>query len=236
MNKLHKSIRFTMNHTSPLKEHEDDSCDCPKQVSIPFLDVSCSIQDGKLVTDLYRKDTDRNMYLLPSSCHPPTCTKNIPYSLCLRIVRICSKTEDREKQFIKLKELMISRGYSELMINSAIERARNVPRHIALRKVVKTQESRRPVFALTYDPRLPPVQTIQAKHWRSMVGQDPYLHEVFSQPPLTAYKRQKNVRDHLVRAKVPGEPRPYPERARRGMKKMWKKLHCMPIYQRGKIP
>ena len=86
-----------MNHTSPLKEDEDDRCDCQKQFSIPFLDVSCSILDGKLETDLYRKDTDRNMYLLPSSCHPPTCTKNIPFSLCLKIVRICSKAEDREK-------------------------------------------------------------------------------------------------------------------------------------------
>ena len=108
MNNLHKSIRFTMNHTSLLKEHEDDRCDCPKQFSIPFLDVSCSIQDGKL--DLYRKDTDRNMYLLPSSCHPPTCTKNIPFSLCLRIVRICSTAEDREKQILNLKELIKNGG------------------------------------------------------------------------------------------------------------------------------
>ena len=234
MNKLHKSIIFTMNHTTPLKENEDDSCNCPQQVSIPFLDVSCSIKDGKLVTDLYRKDTDRNMYLLPSSCHPPTCTKNIPYSLCLRIVRICSKVEDREKQFIKLKELMKSRGYSEIMLNSAIERARNVPRHIALRKVIKKEEIRRPVFALTYDPRLPSVQAIQAKHWRSMVSQDPYLHEVFSLPPLTAYKRQKNVRDHLVRAKVPGELRPYPERARRGMKKCGKNCTACPFIKEAK--
>ena len=203
MNNLHKSIRFTMNHSSPLMEDEDDRCDCPKQVSIPFLDVSCSIKDGKLETDLYRKDTDRNMYLLPSSCHPPSCTKNIPFSLCLRIVRICSTEEDREKQFFNLKELMKSRGYSDRIISSAIERARSIPRHIALRKVIKSQESKRPLIAMTYDPRLPPVQAIQAKHWRSMVSQDPYLDEVFSQPPLTAYKRQKNVRDHLVRAKFP---------------------------------
>ena len=172
MNSLHKSIKFTMNHTSPQKEHEDDMCDCPRQVSIPFLDVSCSIQDGKLQTDLYRKDTDRNMYLLPSSCHPPSCMKNIPFSLCLRIVRICSRADDREKQFNKLKELMKSRGYSEMMINSAIERARNIPRHIALRKVSKSKESKRPVFALTYDPRLPPVQGIQAKHWQSILGKN----------------------------------------------------------------
>ena len=102
-----------MNHSSPPEESETDSCQCEKQSSIPFLDVSCSIQNGKIETDLHRKKTDRNMYLLPSSCHPPTCTKNIPFSLSLRIVRICSKPEYREKQFIKLKELTVSRGYSE---------------------------------------------------------------------------------------------------------------------------
>ena len=223
-----------MNHTSPLKEDDDDRCDCQKQESIPFLDVSCSIQDGKLETDLYRKDTDRNMYLLPSSCHPPSCTKNIPFSLCLRIVRICSKSEDREKQFLKLKELMKSRGYSDRTICSAIERARNIPRHIALRKVIKRQEGKRPVFALTYDPRLPQIQAIQAKHWRSMVSQDPYLHEVYSQPPLTAYKRQKNVKDHLVMAKVPGEPRLYPERTRRGMNKCGNNCTACPFIKEVK--
>ena len=118
------------------------------------------------------------MYLLPSSCHPPTCTKNIPFSLCLRIVRICSKTENREVQFLKLKELLENRGYSGKTVDRAIERARGIPRHVSLRRVLRPQEERRPVFALTYDPRLPPIQNIQAKHWRSMISQDPYLNEV----------------------------------------------------------
>jgi hypothetical protein len=78
---------------------------------------------------------------------------------------------------------------------------------VALRRANKKQEDRRPVFALTYDPRLPAIQSIQAKHWRSMVSQDPYLTEVFVQPPLTAYRRQRNIRDHLIRAKVPSDPK-----------------------------
>ena len=78
MNKLHKSIKFTMNHSSPHNESDANSCNCPKQSSIAFLDVSCSIQNRKIDTDLHRKETDRNMYLLPSSCHPPAFTKNIP--------------------------------------------------------------------------------------------------------------------------------------------------------------
>ena len=234
MNKIHKSIKFTMNHTSPTNESDEDSCDCPKQSSIPFLDVSCSIQNGKIETDLHRKETDRNMYLLPSSCHPPAFSKNIPYSLCLRIVRICSNPENREKQFLKLKELMENRGYSENTISSAIDRARRIPRHVALKRVLRRDTEKRPVFAVTYDPRLPPIQSIQAKHWRAMVNQDPYLAEVFTQPPLTAYKRQKNIKDHLIRAKVPSDPKLYPSRRNRGMQKCRKNCTACPYIREVK--
>ena len=234
MNNIHASIKFTMNHSSPKNESESDKCECEQQSSIPFLDVLCSIQNGRIDTDLYRKETDRNMYLLPSSCHPPSCTKNIPFSLCLRIVRICSKPENREKQFLKLKELLENRGYSGKTVDRAIERARGIPRHVSLRRVLRPQEERRPVFALTYDPRLPAIQNIQAKHWRSMISQDPYLSEVYPKPPLTAFRRQRNVRDHLVRAKVPTDPKPYPTRNQRGMKKCGKNCTACPYIKEVK--
>ena len=82
MNQLHKSIKFTMSHTSIPGEHDDDRCQCKQQFAIPFLDVLCSIQDGKIETNLYRKETDRNMYLLPSSCDPPLAQK-ISLSHCV---------------------------------------------------------------------------------------------------------------------------------------------------------
>ena len=70
-----------------------------------IFERGCSIKQNKIVTDLYRKETDRNQYLLTSSCHPVECTDNIPFSLALRIVRICSEIETREKRFLELKEL-----------------------------------------------------------------------------------------------------------------------------------
>ena len=103
---------------------------------------------------------------------------------------------------------MNNRGYSDRMIIAATDRARAIPRHVALRRVNRKQTDRRPVFALTYDPRLPSIQSMQAKHC-----------EVFAQPPLTAYRRQRNIRDHLIRAKVPSDPKLHPERRQRGMKK-----------------
>ena len=41
------------------------------------------------------------------------------------------------------------------------------------------------------DPRLPPLDAIQQKHYRAMTSLDPYLKEVFPEPPLVAFKKQK---------------------------------------------
>jgi hypothetical protein len=133
-----------------------------------------------------------------------------------------------------LKELLENREYSEKTVDRAIERARGIPRHVSLWRVLRPQEERRPVFALTYDPRLPSIQNIQAKHWRSMTSQDPYLSEVYPKPPLTAFRRQRNVRDHLVRAKVPTDPKPYPSRNQRGMKKCGRDCTACPYIREVK--
>ena len=83
-----------------------------------------------------------------------------------------------------------------------IKKARQVKRTEALKKVVKEQKSRRPVFVISYDPRLPSITKIVGRHWRTM-KQDTYLAEVFPLPPLVAYRRPPNIKDHLIRAKVP---------------------------------
>ena len=60
----------------------------------------------------------------------------------------------------------------------------------------------RPILVIPYDPRLPAIPAIVRKHWRTMTL-DPYLKEVFPLPPLVAYKRPENIRDKLIRSKVP---------------------------------
>ena len=137
--------------------------------------------------DLYKKTTDRNQYLLTSSCHPALVTKKIPFSLALRIVRICSNSETRDNRHGELKQLLVSRGYRAGVVDNAIEKARTVPRQEALKKVEKEKQAR-PVFVVQYDPRLPSITSIARRHWRSMVSRDPKLQEVFPAPPLVSYK------------------------------------------------
>ena len=200
INTIHPNIQLTMNHTTLSDEPIEDKCECQEQTSIPFLDTSCTLKNGQIITDLYRKPSDRNQYLLTSSCHPIQCTENIPYSLAMRINRICSEIESREVRFAELKQLLLDREYRPGMIDAAIDRARAIPRAKALKYVVQKQSNKRPVFVVTYGPRLPNVTAIQQKHWRSMVNMDPYLLDVYPEPPLTAYRRQKNIRDYIIRS------------------------------------
>ena len=127
--------------------------------------------------------------------------------------------------------MLLDRDYKPNIIKSAIDRARLISREDALKKVIRKSDDRRQVFVLTYDPRLPSANQIAKKHWRVMV-QDPVLREIFPAPPLIAYRRQKNVREFVIRAKVP----PPPSRERRvlpGMKRCGKCVNC-PYVQTGR--
>ena len=71
INNLHHTIKFTYEYTCPYTctypsdiQHD---CFCYSSRSIPFLDTLVTIKNKKLVTDVYRKPTDRCQYLLPSS-------------------------------------------------------------------------------------------------------------------------------------------------------------------------
>ena len=200
INEIHPSIRLTMSHTSI---EEEEPCDCPKKETIPYLDVSLSIKNGKIDTDLYRKPTDRNQYLLPSSCHPTDCIKNIPFSLALRIVKICSNVENRNKRLEELKQMLLEREYDESVVETAINRAKKIPREKALQpKTDKKEAEKRPVYVSTYDPRLPNIPNILNKHWRAQSFVDRNFKKNFPKPPMVAFKRQKNLRSFLIRAKV----------------------------------
>ena len=129
--------------------------------------------------------------------------------------------------------MLLDRDYPEGLVISAITRAKTISRSQALKPMVAHKQSRRPALVTFYDPRLPNIQSIQMKHWRSMT-QDPYLHEVFPEPPLTAYKRQRNLKDRLVRAKVPKEKPNKPNRILKGMTKCGRQCTSCPYILEGK--
>ena len=194
INNIHPNIKFTINHTSI---EESDPCECPRMNSIPYLDTMLSIKSGKIISDLYKKSTDRIQYLLPSSCHPSFVTKSVTFSLAIRIVRICTETHTRDRRLEELKQCLLTRNYDLQLINTGIERARSIPRDTALKKVIRKKNKDCPTFVINFDPRLPKVNEIVQNHWRSSKVLDPFFAKVFPKPPIIACKNQKTLENYL---------------------------------------
>ena len=67
LNSVHPTMKFDQ------IEHNKNENSCN------FLDLNIKIQNGKIYTDQYRKETDKPTALLPSSAHPGHITSNIVY-------------------------------------------------------------------------------------------------------------------------------------------------------------
>ena len=88
-------------------------------------------------------------------------------------------TDSRDLRLRELQEMLRSRDYGRGLIDTAIQRASTIPRSEALKRVVREKGEIRPVFADTYDPRLPSITNIIRKHYWVMIANDPRLAEVF---------------------------------------------------------
>jgi hypothetical protein len=184
-NKFHPTIKFT-------SEISNDNH--------IFLDTTSRIEDNKIQFDLYTKPTDKHQYLLPTSCHPKHCCKNIPYSLALRVRRICSQENTFDKRSKELEKHLNARNYNKHLVQDAIQRAKTTNRETLLNYKEVTPKDKIP-FVLTYHPELPDIRGILDKHW-STIESSKRLSKIFPEKPLIAYRRPKSLRDILVTAKV----------------------------------
>ena len=109
LNNIHPTIKFTSSHSA---------------TSISFLDVKVSLSEFEFVveTDLYTKPTDKNQDLLQSSCHPLHTKRAIPFSLALRLQRICSSDESFTLRANKLIQYLNNRGYNLSFLRKEIQR------------------------------------------------------------------------------------------------------------------
>ena len=123
--------------------------------SIPFLDVSVTLECGKLTTDLYTKSTDKHQCLHHTSCHPKHTKTSLPYCLALRLHRICSSENLFHQRTTEMKQHLIQRGYKQKTIHNAIKKASLVTREEALADKTTPKSLQRVPFVITYNPMLP---------------------------------------------------------------------------------
>ena len=107
--------------------------------------------DGNINTDLYTKPTDKHQHLLYSSCHPLHTEKAIPFSLALRLRRICSTDETFKIRTTELTTYLLKRGYKPDFVTKQIQRAADIPRIHTLQPKQINKPERIP-FITTYNP------------------------------------------------------------------------------------
>ena len=133
LDRLHfylNSVHPTMKFDEYEHNRENNSCH--------FLDQTIQINNGKITTDLYRKETDKSSALLPSSAHPGHIPKNIVYSMGFRLLRICSTPELFDKRLEELKtDFLKPKKYKDNIIKQQFDRIKVLPGNVALKKWIK---------------------------------------------------------------------------------------------------
>ena len=170
--------------------------------TVNFLDVTVSITEGVIETDLYVKPIDSHQYLLSSSCHPFCCKKGIPYNQTLGLNRICSNNEFFDKRCNDLEKYLLERGYSEKMVRKEILPARAIPRDALLEKVNNQEKQSKITFNITYRPVFRNVRKI-LEELHVILASDDGHKKVFSDVPMIDFKNNKTLKAHLVRSQLP---------------------------------
>ena len=157
---------------------------------------------GMVETDHYTKQTDKHQYLLQSSCHPLHTKRAIPFSLTLRLRRICSSDESFTLRANELIQCLNDRGYNLSFLRKEIQRGHAITRNETLKpsQTTTSQPSRVPLV-ITYNPALRSISTIIQRHFK-ILSSSPRCNSVFQTTPLVAFRRTDNLSDILVRSKL----------------------------------
>ena len=189
LNEQHKTIKFTCNYG---------------KTNIPFLDVSMSIKNGRIDTDVYRKPTDVNMLLPFHSSHPRHCMRGIPYGQCLRLRRICSQDDVFQNRCKELQLKLCNRGYPKSLVESVTKKVSAIPREQTLRYTKRPNNADRVPFVITHNPSHPPL----AKWLKDLM---PSLHTsrrmklAMPKPPIVGERNSSNLRRMLMPSRPPAK-------------------------------
>ena len=129
------------------------------------------------------------------------------YSLALRLRRICCTEDLFEKRAEEQKQKLLERGYRETIIAAGIQRARDVPRAEALKKVDKEseeEECRQHRLIVEFDRRSSPaLGEILRNNHEAACSRDSRFRQLFPKAPKPVFRRGKNLKQILCKAKLP---------------------------------
>ena len=171
--------------------------------SVNFLNTKV-IKDvqGNISTDIFQKPTDTHPYLHWTSAHLLHLKQSVPYSLALRLRRICSSTHVLEQRILEYSNFFVACGFK---IDRALSEMRKVlllTQDKSLRARERHTTNRIPLVT-TYNPRTSYIAEVANRNWHFLQSRERLAH-ICRERPIIAYRRSKSLRDILVRTKLTG--------------------------------
>ncbi|XP_072452300.1 uncharacterized protein [Chiloscyllium punctatum] len=159
-------------------------------------------QGWNLSTPLYRKPTDNLTMLHFSSFHPKHIKAAIPYGQTVRMHRICSEDEECDGHLEVLKGALTRTGYDAQLIDRQFPRATVRNRNDLFRRQTRAATDRVP-FVVQYFPGAERLCHV-LRDLQHIINEDEHLTKTFPTPPLLAFKQPPNLKQIIVRSKLPG--------------------------------
>jgi hypothetical protein len=198
LNQCHKTIKFTFEHSTE---------------KINFLDTTVKFDEsGQLYTTLYCKPTDSHNYLLYDSAHPQHCKNSLPYSQLLRVRRICSHIEDFDLNAIMICQHFLRRKYPISLLEEAVIKVRRSDRKTLLTPKTTNEQTQcedKLFLITTFTPQDNPLTHVVKKNWQTL-GRTSTTQDLYNCKVLFGNRRNKNLRDLLVHAKIQDENKKAP--------------------------
>ena len=191
LNGVHNTIKFTSEFST---------------FKVNFLDVwVIKGEDGYVNTDLYTKPTDSNNYLYFFSAHPSHCKRGIPLGQFLRLRRILSRDEAFIDYCAEKAKHLLRRRYPKEVILNAFHTAWKTRRSDLLDNVNKKADKKnKNILVTTFNPGFRILGDIVRENW-DILGRSCSTRGLFERGVLTVFRRPKNLRDILMRARLPTE-------------------------------
>ena len=149
-----------------------------------------------LATTVLYKPTDSHSYL----SHPFHVKNSILYSQFLRLRVVYAATAiliSFRSPMRCVNSLHWERGYPSSIVTSALEHVYNIDRETALKPTEPKTEERTPL-TLTYHPNNLQVKNIILRNFK-LLQTDSETASIFKEPPLVSFKRNKSLRNSLVK-------------------------------------
>ena len=177
------------------------------QEKVHFLDVTVILgPEGSILTDLYTKPTDSHNYLDFRSAHPKHCRTGIPYSQFLRLKRICSDNDTFVTRCREMSHHFIRAHYPPDVITQAFNRVFALERESILQQIDPTtqgnQDSNKSFLITTFHPFFRECDTIVTRNW-DLLDRSSSTRPLTNLQIVKGHRRAKNLRDLLVRARLP---------------------------------